>query len=97
MLSIQQGYYFFSINRAMAAKPIWRDGTVYVFSREPFKRLDTRCVHFDEWACQEMVQPLIRIAVSPRDFMFVDRIARHPENEPMIWSWLNYKRRVREH
>lgn len=49
---------------------------------------------FDEWASESAVKPIARIAVTPDDFPFLHKVAWHYESEPMLVSWLMFKRRV---
>ncbi len=74
--------YHFSVNQAQLAERPWRPGTLYWLPRERFRRLPlTAGAMSNEWACETPVRPLARLAVTPADFPFLDRIGGHDDSE----------------
>jgi hypothetical protein len=72
--------YHFSINREMLAERPFRKGTLYLLPRETFQRLErTEGVYANEWASEEPVTPLARLALDPDDFPFLDQIGGHDD------------------
>lgn len=89
-----QRYHYYSLNQAtMRAEP-WTPGMLYVLPREPFRRASSSKLRFDEWICEQPVEPLLRIEVQPQDFVFRDRVAVHGDREPVWQTWLRYKTRT---
>jgi hypothetical protein len=77
--------YWFSVEPRPGAANVWRDGYVYVLPRAPFRphSLGT------EWTAPVAVRPIRRVAVSPHDFPFLDRVGRHDHTEPVartLWQ-----------
>lgn len=91
----ERRFYFFSVNRDRLGPELWTGGTVYILPGDTFEPTDKGAVRFDEWASRTAVAPVARLAVQPGDFPFVAQVAGHREGEPMLRSWLCYKRRLR--
>lgn len=65
----QDGLWFVVDYRALPYRP-WRNGTVYILPREPF-----RAEHREmQWSSPHAVRPLARIAVTPGDFPLLDQV-----------------------
>ena len=93
--------YFFGVGRAALEQGAFRDGWVYLlpvagFEREPGGTrlgLDFESHHL---ACLEPVRPAFRVAVGPKDFVFLERIhayddealAASIERNPDGFPWL---------
>jgi len=89
-----QRYHYYSLNQAtMRAEP-WTSGALYVLPRERFRRASSSKLRFDEWICEEPVEPLLRVEVQPQHFVFRDRVAVHGDHEPVWQTWLRYKSRT---
>jgi hypothetical protein len=65
-------YYFFFTEADPRDEAIWRDGAVYVLPREPFRRTWIP----NEWVSPQPLPAAARLAVSPSDFPFKDRVKR---------------------
>lgn len=72
-------YYYFSRNGNEVAN-VWREGAIYLFSREMFKQGGIR----DEWVCEQRVKPIAILSVTPNDFPFLDKVSIHKETDSMV-------------
>jgi hypothetical protein len=63
-------FYFFAIPQDALRQHPWVNGFVYVLPRTTFVQSD----HPEEWISYEPVVPLIKIPVSPQDFIFQSRV-----------------------
>lgn len=73
--------YHFSINKDLLEARPFRNGTIYLLPRESFVRLEKmEGVFSNEWACEEEVRPLARLALLPEDFPFLDQIGGHDDS-----------------
>jgi len=70
--SVLHRYYFFFTEADPRDDAIWREGAVYVLPREPFRRTWIP----NEWVSPQHVRAGARLAVSPSDFPFKDRVKR---------------------
>ena len=86
-------YYFFSVAGAEGDAEVLRPGYVHLVRRQDFET-SPATVSFDEWLRNEPTRVVARLAISPEDFPFRHMIARHPD-EPMLATWLNYRKRIR--
>ena len=86
-------YYFFSVAGAEGDAEVLRPGYVHLIRRQGFET-SPATVSFDEWLRNEPTRVVARLAISPKDYPFRHIIARHPE-EPMVATWLNYRKRIR--
>ena len=67
-------YYFEMPKEILAQKP-WKDGVVYILTREKFEQgHNDNGDPIDEWASTEAVEPWARLEVAPSDFRFLDEI-----------------------
>lgn len=89
-------YYFFSLTQETLDQNPWTSGMVYILPQAPFQRAGSSIVAFDEWISMHPVTPVTRLEVRPQDFCFQDKVACHRPQEPVLKSWLWYKRRVRQ-
>lgn len=72
--------YNFSINRDELDKRPYRSGALYLLPRESFVRLELLPgVLSNEWASEQPVRPLAKLAVAPKDFPFLDQIGGHDD------------------
>jgi hypothetical protein len=73
-------YYFSVDHRVLTTRP-WREGWLYVLPREGFERLGVipGGPPSHEWCCPGSVTPLARLAVTPADFPFLDRVSAHDD------------------
>lgn len=99
--AVSDPYYYFSINADAAPHQPWRVGTIYIlpragFAQQPRAWMRGVQVEFAQWASLTPVEPLARLAVTPADFPFLDRIRRHDmdvvsqraERDPHGFPWL---------
>lgn len=92
----REKFLFYSLNEATMAEEPWTSGMIYILPRTSFRLADPNKWHFDEWVSGEPVAPVARLALSPEDFPFLDRVAVHRDGESMLKSWLLYKRRCKQ-
>lgn len=74
-------HYYFSVS-ARAPRAPWRPGVVYVLPPDGFRRqrpyrLGSSLVREPHYANPRPVRPLARMRVTPRDFPFLESVARH--------------------
>lgn len=77
-------FYFFSVSEEALAQRPFRAGWVYVlpragFSEEAPKPYGPYLAHTHHWASLNSVRPLVRLAVQPQDFPFLEHIRPHDE------------------
>jgi hypothetical protein len=95
-------YYFFSINAEAMAGPTWRNGTIYIlpragFEHQPREQSRGREVDIAQWASLVPVRPLARLAVTPKDFPFLQQVRAHDmavvsarsQQDPDGFPWLD--------
>ncbi|WP_062051396.1 hypothetical protein [Bacillus sp. JCM 19034] len=70
-------YYYFSLNRDWSG-PLWREGTIYLLPRCSFTQGGAKA----EWVSTVEVEPIVKLNVSPEDFIFRNQVKRHNEQEP---------------
>jgi hypothetical protein len=82
--------YFFSHNRG--SQPAWADGWLYLLPPDPFEPepLLAGVIDTAQLVSRVPVRPLARVAVSPEDFPFRERISFHREREPIWLSLVRY-------
>jgi hypothetical protein len=69
--------YLFAVPARQLKRHPWREGTVYVLPRDTFVQDQVRDAEgriWKEWASDEPVYPLSRLAVQPEDFPFLDGV-----------------------
>lgn len=87
-------YYFFSLTPETKMKNPWQDGMVYLLPQEPFENVSDSIVFFDEWVSKTPVKPIAKIAVTPQDFYFINKVSRHKATESILATWFLYKLRT---
>jgi hypothetical protein len=80
--------YFFSITQSVLIKQPWCNGVVYIlprqlFKQEPVQQIQGTEIMFPHWICDQSIEPVAKIMVSPQDFPFLDQIHGH-NNEKLI-------------
>ena len=80
--SLSNERYFFSVTDTVLEKHPWREGVIYVLSRDGFTQqppymLADWHVHDPHWANLNPVRPLARIRVQPEDFPFFEQVRGH--------------------
>ena len=84
--------YNFSINQDQLPEKPWRQGTLYFLPRDTFVRLKlTENSYANEWASEQEVKPLAKLAIKPEDFPFLDKIGGHDDGELMRLGELSKK------
>ena len=75
--------YNFSINKDWLDKEPWHSGTLYVLPRATFHRMPMSAGGglSNEWVSEVPVKPLVRIAIAPEDFPFLDQVSGHDDSE----------------
>jgi len=68
--------YFFAIDTDPGAPESWTDGAVYLLSPDTFTQ-----TYDAEWISPMPVRPRARLAVTPADFPYADRVFRHRVGE----------------
>jgi hypothetical protein len=76
---VSEPFYFFSLTDKVLVKQPWREGFVYVLSREGFEEQAPRSfgdylVHSNHWANSRPVKPFAKVRVRPTDFPFLSEI-----------------------
>ncbi len=72
--------YNFSINRDELDRRPYRHGALYLLPREPFVQLELLPgVLSNEWASEQPVRPLAKLAIAPEEFPFLDQIGGHDD------------------
>lgn len=92
----KQKFLFYSLNEATMAEQPWTNGMMYILPRASFRLADPNKWHFDEWVSEKPVAPVAKLALSPEDFPFLDRVAVHQNGESMLKSWVLYKKRCKQ-
>ena len=73
--------YNFSINKDILEKRPYSPGTLYILSRETFRRLPlAEGAMSNEWASEVSIKPLAKLALEPEDFPFLDQIGGHDDS-----------------
>ncbi|MFZ0216765.1 MAG: hypothetical protein WAM30_12600 [Candidatus Dormiibacterota bacterium] len=77
-------YYFFSVTRTALEREPWRSGTVYLLPRCGFEAeaaIETpgRTVQSAQMRSANVVTPVARLTVEPRDFPFLHRVRGHDD------------------
>jgi hypothetical protein len=77
--------YYFSINDDALPHNPWRDGTIYVLSKETFEQQQSSRPNTEstQWRSFVPVKPMAKIAVGPQDFPFLNQIRGHDTQEVM--------------
>jgi hypothetical protein len=91
-------YHFYSLSKSTFDTDPWTEGMLYVLPRETFRRSGEATadkLQFDEWISLAPVSPKWKLKIAPVDFYFLNKVAIHPDNEPLWKSWLLYKVRTR--
>lgn len=74
--------YNFSINQEQLAERPYTEGVLYFLPRETFARLKlTEEAYANEWASEQVVEPLAKLRVRPEDFPFIRQIGGHDDGE----------------
>lgn len=86
--------YFFSIGQAALQRGPWREGTVYILPRtgfepEPPITMGGLQVRSGQLASRRAVAPLAKLAVTPEDFPFLDRVRGHDDAVTMARAKAN--------
>jgi hypothetical protein len=79
----------------MHQRQTWTDGMFYILPHDPFFKTSRCVLRFDEWACESAVQPLAKIPISPKDFLFLSEVTPHDKEEPLFLSWLRNRSRLK--
>lgn len=87
-------YHYYSLNKSTMKNKPWTSGKIYILPRNKFKPADNRNVHFDEWICHEPVKPVSQLSVCAEDFYYINKVAIHMNQEPLLKTWLFYKVRT---
>lgn len=87
----EERFYFFSLSRESDDRFPWIDGMIYILPRSSFRRAGEEKLYFDEWVSEQPVKPLMRLRVSPQDFIFLSRTAWHLSTEPLFKTYALYK------
>ncbi|THF75712.1 hypothetical protein [Cohnella fermenti] len=87
-------YHYYSLNGQTMNNRPWTDGALYVLPQERFVRPVGSAIPFEEWVCREPVAPLGKLGVAPDDFLYRNKVAVHPDGEPLVRTWLLYKLRA---
>ena len=74
--------YYFSVDRDALPHHPWRNGMIYILSRESFERQEPMewmgmQVEVMQWASPVAVRPIARLAVAPEDFPFLHQVEGH--------------------
>lgn len=91
-------YHFYSLTKSTFNTDPWTEGMLYLLPRQAFHRSGEGTadkLQFDEWISLTPVSPHWKMTITPADFYFLDKVAIHPDNEPLWKSWLLYKARTR--
>lgn len=88
-------FYFFSLTKETIENAPWTEGIVYVLPREAFRKVGKGPITFDEWICHDPVQPILKLEVDTRDFVFYDKVSTHKSHEKIIKTWILYKFRTK--
>lgn len=88
-------YHFYSINKATSIKHPWTSGMVYCLPDVTFEKASQSKLSFEEWTSQLPVKPIVKLEVNPSDFIFLDRVSVHKDNESRLRTWLFYKLRTK--
>ncbi|RXZ76656.1 hypothetical protein EBB07_34105 [Paenibacillaceae bacterium] len=84
-------YHYYSLSTPTFNNNPWTNGVIYVLPSEGFIQSDAGMIQFDEWTCDEPVAPLFKLAVSPADFYFLNKVAKHRAEESLAKTWMLYK------
>lgn len=78
--------YFFSVDSDQPDHELLTDGWLYVLPQQGFTAHPplARLLQPGEWVNPQPVEPLARLAVTPADFPFADRIVRHHADDSML-------------
>ncbi|WP_136603940.1 hypothetical protein [Paenibacillus dokdonensis] len=87
----KERFYFFSLSRETEDSFPWADGMIYILPRDSFRRAEEGKLYFDEWISEQPVKPMMRLQVSPEDFIFLSRTAWHRSTEPLFKTYALYK------
>ncbi|QKS72667.1 hypothetical protein FLK61_39325 [Paenalkalicoccus suaedae] len=77
----QARYYYFSVENRTTDE--WTDGTVYLLPKTTFKQGGIK----SEWVSEQPVKPYAKLAVTPEDFPFLEKVSYHEKKDP-IWRTL---------
>ena len=86
---LSEPFYYFSISADALRHQPWRNGWIYLLSRETFEqqhplRAGDMDFHVAQWASLAPVRPLARMTVAPVDFPFLEQIRGH--DDTLVWK-----------
>lgn len=86
--SILRRYYFFFTEADPHDDAIWRDGAIYVLPREPFAQTWIP----NEWVSRQPVRAVAKLAASPSDFLFKNRVKQFDPTLSLIGNLRRFSR-----